>query len=326
MTVPKRTTRLAPSPTGDLHLGNARSLLLCWALGRARGWQVTMRIEDLDGARCDQRWEERILAGMRWLGIDWDGAVHRQSADVERYRSAMRSLDAENLVFTCERTRRELQAAAEAAGAPHESGRNTVSTAAMRPEAADRYAFAPGSVNHRLKIEPGLMHVRDESTGEHDFDLARTFGDPIVWTREDRPAYQLAVVVDDLRQGVTDVVRGVDLLPSAGLQQEIARLLGGTAPDWWRLPLLLDAEGRRLAKRDGDQTLGAFHDQGVRPERLIGLLARTCEMQEDASPMSAREFLEAFDPEHLQKWVRRSTAEGGDRLLPTDTTDLMEGP
>ena len=269
MTARMRTTRLAPSPTGDLHLGNARSLLLCWALGRAHGWQVTMRIEDLDGTRCDPRWEERILAGMRWLGIDWDGEVHRQSEDVERYQSAMRSLDASDLVFTCDRTRRELQAAAEAAGAPHESGRNTVSTAEMRPKASDRYTFAPGVCNHRLKIEPGLMRVRDEATGEHDFDLARTFGDPIVWTREDRPAYQLAVVVDDLRQGITDVVRGIDLLPSAGLQQEIARLLGGIAPHWWHLPLLLDPDGRRLAKRDGDQTLGALHERGVRPERII---------------------------------------------------------
>ncbi|MEE2681704.1 MAG: glutamate--tRNA ligase family protein [Planctomycetota bacterium] len=321
-----RTTRLAPSPTGDLHLGNARSLLLCWALARSEGWKVILRIEDLDGSRCDPRWEQRIIAGMRWLGLDWDGPVRRQSEDRERYAEAMRTFDVEDRIFTCPRTRRELQAAAEAAGAPHESGRNTVSTAEMRPEDPGRFTFAPGSGNHRLKIEPGTVRVRDLLTGEHDFDLASRFGDPIVWTRDDRPAYQLAVVVDDLEQGITDVVRGIDLLPSAGLQQEIAKLLGGGLPKWWHLPLLLDPEGRRLAKRDGDDTLGAFQEQGIPPERVIGLLARTCEMQEDAKPMSAREFVEGFDVEHFRKWVRRSAAAGGDRLRATDTTDLMEDP
>jgi glutamyl-tRNA synthetase len=324
MTAQTRTTRLAPSPTGDLHLGNARSLLICWALGRTLGWQVILRVEDLDGNRCDPGWEKKILEGLDWLGLDWDGPIERQSDEVEGYAQAMRTFDAAHLIFTCERTRRELRAAAEAAGAPHESGHNTISTASMRPQDPHRFTFAPGTCNHRLTIEPGVMNVRDEYTGEHAFDLETLFGDPIVWTRENKPSYQLAVVVDDLRQGVTDVIRGVDLLPSAGLQQTIAHTLGGTSPNWWHLPLLHDHEGRRLAKRDGDHTLGSFREQGVRPEQVLGLLARTCEMQDDASPLSAHDFLESFDPEHLREWVRRTAPMGEDRLRSTDTTDLME--
>ena len=287
---------------------------------------MILRVEDLDGNRCDPSWEEKILEGIRWLGLDWDGPILRQSDELRPYEEAMQKLDARHLVFTCERTRRELRAAAEAAGAPHESGRNIISTVSMRPEAPDRFRFTPGSCNHRLTIEPGMMNVRDEYTGDHTFDLASQFGDPIVWTRENKPSYQLAVVVDDLRQAVTDVVRAVDLLPSAGLQQTIAHTLGGTPPNWWHLPLLLDHDGRRLAKRDGDHTLGSFRERGVQPERILGLLARTCEMQEDAAPLSARDFLESFDTDHIREWARRSASTGEDRLRPTDTTDLMERP
>ena len=326
MTAPVRTTRLAPSPTGDLHLGNARSLLICWALGRSLGWRVLLRIEDLDGNRCDSGWERKIIEGMKWLGLDWDGPIQRQSDEVECYKQAMRKFDDANLVFTCDRTRRELRAAAEAAGAPHASGHNIISTASMRPEDPERFTFAPGSCNHRLTMEPGLMSVCDECRGNHVFDLADLFGDPIVWTREDKPSYQLAVVVDDLRQGVTDVVRGVDLLPSAGLQQRIARILEGTPPKWWHLPLLHDHEGRRLAKRDGDHTLGSLREHGVRPERILGLLARTCQMQEDAAPLSARDFLDSFDPEHFREPTRCGASAGEDRLRPNDTTELMERP
>ena len=326
MTPHSQTTRLAPSPTGDLHLGNARSLLLCWALGRSLGWQVLLRIEDLDGTRCDPKWETLILEGLRWLGIDWDGPVVRQSDELTKYQQAMAALDVDDRVFTCTRSRREVRAAAEAAGAPHEDGRKTISTPAMRPEDASRFRFEPGDCNHRLVIEPGKETVYDECVGRHAFELSTQFGDPIVWTRENTPSYQLAVVTDDLEQGITDVVRAADLLPSAGLQQALAGMLQGTAPRWWHLPLLLDHDGRRLAKRDGDHTLSACRVGGVSPERVIGLLARTCEMQEDASPMSLEQFLNAFDADQLCEWAGRIGVDGETRLQADDITKLMETP
>lgn len=326
MTPHLQTTRLAPSPTGDLHLGNARSLLLCWALGRSLGWQVILRIEDLDGTRCDPRWESLILEGLHWLGIDWDGPVLRQSDEPEKYEQAMKALDAGNLIFTCPRSRREVRAAAEAAGAPHQGGRKTISTPAMRPDDRSRFTFAPGDCNHRLVMEPGKETVQDECVGRHAFELATQFGDPIVWTRENTPSYQLAVVADDLQQGITDVVRAADLLPSAGLQQKIAERLQGSSPRWWHLPLLLDHDGRRLAKRDGDHTLSACRLRGVSPERVIGLLARTCEIQEDDRPMSLERFLRAFDADRMCEWAGRIGVDGETRLRADDITRLMELP
>ena len=299
-------------------------MLLCWALGRSLGWRVVLRIEDLDGTRCDRKWEELILEGMDWLGIEWDGPVVRQSDALEPYRNAMRTLDAHDLVFRCTRSRREVRAAAEAAGAPHQDGYRTISTPAMRPDDRSWFRFTPGDCNHRIVVEPGSEPVHDECIGDHAFDLSAHFGDPIAWTREDAPSYQLAVVVDDLEQGITDVVRGGDLLPSAALQQHIARKLDGTPPAWWHLPLLLDHDGRRLAKRDGDHTLSALRASGVSPDRVIGLLARTCEMQEDDGPMSPEEFLSAFDADHFRTWAGRIGIEGETRLRPEDMTRLTE--
>ena len=314
----RRTTRLAPSPTGDLHLGNLRSLLVGWALARRLGWNVVLRIEDLDGDRCRAEWEAVIIQGMRWLGMDWDGSERRQSDRIDQYASAMRPLSEAGLVFSCQRSRRELRAAAEALGAPHAGEGSTISTVAMRPTSPDRLGFTRRAGNHRLMVDPRPETVRDELLGEQEVDVSGRFGDPIVWTWRDTPSYQLAVVVDDLDQGVTDVVRASDLLPSAGLQQRITGLLGGDAPRWWHLPLLLDEGGRRLAKRDGDLTLGRLRSEGTRPEMIIGLLARTCEMQEDADPMTAEAFVSELDPERLRGWAVRDGSAHRDRLRASD--------
>ena len=314
-----RTTRLAPSPTGGLHLGNARSFLLCWALGRKLGWKVLLRIEDLDEERCTPAHEKAIIESLRWLGIDWDDEPVRQSARVDTHRVALEQLDGAGLLFACDRSRRELRAAAEAAGAPHETGSNLVSTEAMRPEDPALHHFIAGDRNHRMKIEQGVEDLTDELLGTSRHDLAAEFGDPIVWTRKDLASYQLAVVVDDLAQGVTDVVRGDDLLSSAALQQRIARSLEGESPDWWHLPLVLDEHGERLSKRKDDQTLESMREEGIPAERVIGLLAMSCGMLERPEPMDGNDFLETIDPASLQAWARESSRRGGDRI---DTTAL----
>ena len=319
-----RTTRLAPSPTGGLHLGNARSLLICWALGRNLGWRVLLRIEDLDRDRCSPEDDQGILDSLAWMGIDWDEEPTRQSQEHAQYRIAIEHLETAGLLFACDRSRRELRAAAEAAGAPHGAGTTVISTAAMRPEDKSRYRFMSGERNHRLLIEAGIDELYDELLGDSHHDVAAEFGDPIVWTRNDAPSYQCAVVIDDLRQGVTDVVRGDDLLASAALQARMAMMFERTPPRWWHLPLLLDPEGRRLSKRHGDETLVSMRGAGTPVERVIGLLAMTCAVQSDLAPMSTKDFLDAFDPARLQEWAKRTSSLGGDRLGATELAWLSE--
>ena len=283
-----------------------------------------MRIDDLDRERCSIEAEEAQIAALAWLGLDFDGPPKRQTADMGLYREALEQLAAKDLVFVCDRSRRDLRAAAEALGAPHESGSTIISTPSMRPEAPEAWSLGSGEVNHRLALPPGEESVLDEFMGPSTFDPVQAFGDPILWTRKDAPAYQLATVVDDMVDGITDVVRGEDLLPSAALQQRIGALLGAPNPRWWHLPLIHDADGRRLAKRDDDQTLESLRLRGIAPERVVGLLARTCEVQSTLAPMSADDFLTALDPASLQKWAQRESATGGYRLRPEELNWLQE--
>ena len=142
--------------------------------------------------------EKTILESLTWMGLDWDEKPTRQSDMFEQYRRALTHLESAGLLFACDRSRRELRAAAEAAGAPHGAGTTVCSTAAMRPQDKSRYRFLPGDRNHRLLVKEGIETIDDELLGQESFDVAAVFGDPIVWTRQDAPSYQFAVVVDDL--------------------------------------------------------------------------------------------------------------------------------
>ncbi|MDE0889864.1 MAG: glutamate--tRNA ligase family protein [Phycisphaerales bacterium] len=265
-----RTTRLAPSPTGDLHLGNVRSLLLSWALARRLGWRIVLRHEDLDQERSDEGGCDAIEASLEWLGIDWDGPALRQSDDLEPYRAAMARLAAQRLVFASNLSRREIR---EAVGAPQGEG-TVVFSASLRPKDPAAFRFDDQAGNYRLIVEPGPEAIRDELRGEREFDPSEEVGDMIVWTKTGRPSYQLAVVVDDDRQGVTDVIRGDDLLSSAARQQRLRRTLGMNGDlRWWHLPMVHDEHGRRLAKRDGDAGILALRDAGVSADRVVGLVA-----------------------------------------------------
>ncbi|MDG2021406.1 MAG: glutamate--tRNA ligase family protein [Phycisphaerales bacterium] len=283
-----RTTRLAPSPTGDLHLGNVRSLLLGWAIARARDWRIVLRHEDLDQERSDEGGCEAIESSLSWLGITWDGPALRQSDDLEPYRTAMIRLAEQRRIFASDLSRREIR---EAAGAPHEKG-PVVFPASLRPKDPSAFLFNEQEGNYRLVVEPGTERVRDELQGDREFDPSAEVGDMIVWTRNGRPSYQLAVVVDDDRQDVTDVVRGDDLFSSAARQQRLRRDLGMKgSPRWWHLPMVYDQEGRRLSKRDGDAGILALRDAGVSAERVIGLIAawaglipERCELPASAVP------------------------------------------
>ncbi|MBB47144.1 MAG: hypothetical protein CMJ33_00995 [Phycisphaerae bacterium] len=324
MTEPKRTTRLAPSPTGPLHLGNARSLLLCWAIGRARDWRVLLRMEDLDGERCTLESESMILEDLHWLGLDWDDEMIRQSDDVERHRRALQTASEAGTIFQCARSRKDLRETSEALNAPHEGGPKARSTYEMRPDHRTSYRFMPGEHNHRATIAPGPLIIEDEIVGRYECDPLDIFGDPIVWTRRDTPSYQLAVVLDDAHHGVTDVIRGEDLLPSAALQTRLAELFGVPSPRWWHVPLLRNHEGRRLAKRDEDETLSQMRARGIPKHNVIQHLSASCGMNEPY-PATAREFAEQIDHESIITWSKKLRLDGGDRL-PEDFEDRLKEP
>lgn len=284
------TTRLAPSPTGALHLGNARTFLANWALARRRGWRIILRIEDLDGPRVKPGAIDATTDTLAWLGLDWDAGPLIQSADLLPYRQAISRLALAGLAYPSDHTRGEV----EAASAPQEGAHEVPFPASLRPPLHPR-PFDREDVNWRLIVPPGSITIPDAFAGPRTFEPARSVGDFIVWTRRGHPAYQLAVVVDDHRQGVTDIVRGDDLLESAARQRIVYEGLGlAPLPNYFHLPLVRGDDGRRLAKRHGDSRLDTYRARGVPAERIIALLARWCGMGEP-SLLSAREFLDAFD-------------------------------
>jgi glutamyl-tRNA synthetase len=290
-----RTTRLAPSPTGALHLGNARTFLANWALARRHGWRILLRVEDLDGPRIKPGAAAATIDTLRWLGLDWDAGPFVQSEDLAPYRAAMNQLAEHARVYPSGFSRSEIEEAA--ASAPQEGVHEVAFPASLRP-ALVPCRFDDEHTNWRFATPEGLVRFDDAFAGPQTQEPARTIGDFVVWTRRGVPAYQLAVVVDDARQGVTDVVRGDDLLDSAGRQILLYRALGlAPEPTYTHLPLVRGPDGRRLAKRHGDTRLETYRAAGVSRDRIVGLLASWSGItpREEPREMAPTEFMERLD-------------------------------
>ncbi|QQS10177.1 MAG: tRNA glutamyl-Q(34) synthetase GluQRS [Phycisphaerales bacterium] len=308
-------TRLAPSPTGALHLGNARTFLVNWAMARQAGWRIVLRIEDLDGPRVKPGVIDASIDTLRWLGIDWDTGPIIQSHDPMPHIEAMRHLAAHALVFPSELSRAEIETAASA---PQEGSHEVRCPASMRPPLVP-IDFADTGTNWRFATPKEVVRVDDNFTGPREFTPSETIGDFIVWTKRGTPSYQLAVVVDDHRQGVTHIVRGDDLLESAARQALLYRALGyAPIPAYWHLPLVLGGDGRRLAKRHGDTRLDTYRDRGVTADRVIGLIAAWCGIVDSPTPMSPREFQAAMDVRRIPRNPVMFTMED-DRWLLADS-------
>ncbi|HBS28949.1 MAG TPA: tRNA glutamyl-Q(34) synthetase GluQRS [Phycisphaerales bacterium] len=272
---PTGITRLAPSPTGALHLGNLRTFVVNWALARQRGWRVVLRIEDLDTPRNKPGATDEALRVLRWAGLDWDEGPFVQSREPRPHREAMERLARSGLAYPCALTRGQIEAAASA---PQEGaeGHEVVFPASLRPPLEPR-AFDDPSTSWRFVVPERAVGFVDEFAGPQSRCPARTIGDFVVWTARGQASYQLAVVVDDARQGVTHIVRGDDLLDSAARQVLLIEALGlAPPPAYCHLPLVVGADGRRLAKRHGDTRLTRYMDMGVRAERVLGLLGAWC--------------------------------------------------
>jgi glutamyl-tRNA synthetase len=292
--------RLAPSPTGAQHVGNARTYLVAWLSARSRGGTVRLRIEDIDSPRIKPGAAEQALEDLRWLGLDWDGDVVVQTARLAHYEAALEELKRRELVYPCTCTRTDVAQAASAPHAEHEGP--TYPGTCSRRRAADAYELTGAGRSFAWRFR--LTHsppFTDRLAGEQHIDLARIGGDFVVWKSGGTPAYQLAVVVDDAATGVTEVVRGDDLIPSTPRQILLYRATGLAPPAFAHVPLVVGEDGRRLAKRHGDTRLSALRGAGVKPEALVGLLAWSCGWVERPEPVAARELLPLFRQESIPR-------------------------
>lgn len=278
MSDPAYRGRLAPSPSGLLHLGHARTFWIAEQRARAAGGALILRSDDLDAARFRLDFAEAMMEDLRWLGFSWDEgpdvggphAPYRQSERRPLYRTALEHLHAGGFLFPCARTRRDIL---EAASAPHEAvgSDEPVYPPAFRP---DPGAPLPPlgeriSVNWRFRVPDGQeLFFDDGRLGPQAAVAGRAFGDFPVWRKDDGPSYQLACVVDDAAMGVTEVVRGEDLVLSTFRQLLLYRALGRPGPRFYHCALLSDERGLRLAKRHDALSLRAMRERGEQPEAI----------------------------------------------------------
>jgi glutamyl-tRNA synthetase len=289
-------TRLAPSPTGALHLGNARTFLINWLLTRQNGWKIILRIEDIDGPRIKRGADQELIDDLSWLGLDWDEGPTYQSSRLPAYEGAISRLIASGDAYPCICSRKEVEAAASA---PHAEDGSLVYPGTCRGRFSSIQAARDASGRPpclRFAVPDGPIEFNDHFAGLRRFDVRRDLGDFVIAKSDGTPAYQLAVVVDDVEMGVNQIVRGDDLLDSTPRQLLLYRALGSTdqVPEYWHLPLIIGADGRRLAKRHGDTRLSAYRERGVKPDRLMALLARWCGLP-DATSIRPRDLIKSFD-------------------------------
>jgi glutamyl-tRNA synthetase len=263
--------------------------MINWALARKNNWELVLRMEDLVGPRIDIDSIELTITILKWLGIDWDGVMKLQSKNLAPYAEGLQVLIKNNDAYHCNLTRKEID---EAASAPHLD--DTVVQNNIRPEniCEHNQRWDQSATNWRFFVRSTSCTIKDELYPEIIFDDLKDF---VIWTKNNLPAYQLAVVTDDARQGVTDVVRGHDLLESAAWQTQIYEALGLDTPRWWHLPLVVGEDGRRLAKRHGDTRLQTYLQSGMRAEKIIGLLGNWCKVTEKHNELTTKEFLDGFD-------------------------------
>lgn len=273
--------RLAPSPTGYLHLGHARTFWVAWRRARAAHGTLVFRNEDLDHQRCKPEFVRAMYDDLRWLGLDWDegpdiGGAFAPYAQSERrglYLDAWRKLRDAGLIYPCNCSRKDLE---RALSAPHEDALQAGNdefpypgSCRSRISSARDYT-SPAGVSWRFKVPDGAtISFDDGNFGTQTFVAGRDFSDFLLWRRDDIPAYQLAVVVDDAAMQMTEIVRGADLLKSTARQLLLMSAMGHATPAYFHCPLMRDEKNTRLAKRHDALSLRKMREQGMKPEKLL---------------------------------------------------------
>ena len=296
--MPIPTGRFAPTPSGRLHLGNIFCAMLAYLSARSKGGRFLLRIEDVDIPRCPRRLAEQAIADLTWLGFTWDEAPVYQSDRGDLYRDALDRLAKAGHTYPCFCTRAQLMSLA----APNLGDTQVIyqrTFANLSPEeAAERAKTRAPAI--RLRVPDEDVSFEDGLFGHQTENLARDCGDFILRRSDGLYGYQLAVVVDDAQQGVTEVVRGRDILSATPRQLYLQRLLGCGAPDYVHIPLLVDAQGRRLAKRDKDLDLTAL-SQRFTPEEILGMLAFSAGLIDEVHPMTLEGLIPLFDWQKVRR-------------------------
>ena len=292
MTEKHAVGRFAPTPSGRMHLGNVFAALIAWLSVRSRGGEMVLRMEDLDTQRTSGEFAEILRSDLQWLGLDWDVETAPQSQRSAVYDRYFEKLMDEGLLYPCYCTRSQLHSV----NAPHLSDGTYVYPGTCRnlkkPPAGRKPAW-------RVVVPDKVWSFTDLVQGEYALNLATDCGDMVVRRADSVYVYQLAVTVDDGEAGVTEVVRGMDLLSSAPRQMYLQELFGFSHPQYGHVPMLLAPDGRRLSKRDKDLDLGELRKR-LTPEQLIGNLAYAAGLTEKYEPVSARELARHFRWETLR--------------------------
>lgn len=284
--------RFAPTPSGRMHLGNVFAGLIAWLSVKSRGGHMILRMEDLDTQRTSDEYARILREDLTWLGLSWDHETQKQSLRSSVYDRYFQFLQEKNLLYPCYCTRSQLHSV----NAPHLSDGTYVYPGTCR----NRRDIPNRAPAWRVLVPDRQWQVDDLLQGQYRENLATDCGDFVVRRADGVYVYQLAVTVDDGEAGVTEVVRGVDLLSSAPRQMYLQELFGFSHPDYGHVPLLLAPDGRRLSKRDKDLDLGTLQKH-ISPEKLIGVLAHASGLMDTPAPISARELAGEFTWQKLRR-------------------------
>ena len=284
--------RFAPTPSGRMHLGNVFAALIAWLSVRSQNGSMVLRMEDLDTQRTSGEFAQTLRQDLRWLGLDWDVETAPQSERSAVYDRYFEKMMDEGLLYPCYCTRSQLHSV----NAPHLSDGTYVYPGTCRTLQNPPVGRKPA---WRVCVPDKIWSFTDRVQGDYRLNLATDCGDMVVRRADGVYVYQLAVTVDDGEAGVTEVVRGMDLLSSAPRQMYLQELLGFSHPEYGHVPMLLAPDGRRLSKRDKDLDLGQLQKH-MAPESLIGNLAHAAGLIETFQPVSARELAAHFDWNRLK--------------------------
>ena len=308
--------RYAPSPTGPLHSGNLRTALLCWLQVRLAGGKFILRIDDLDQPRNKAGSLENIIEDLKWLGIDWDigpgissiSTEYQQSQRTSLYNDAFESLAKAQLIYPCSCSRKDI---ALAASAPHADDNPGIYPGTCRPRInkIKSTVAKTGSTNHawRFTVTNQTIEFIDQLRGRYSQQLESAVGDFVVKRKDGLFAYQLATVVDDGLMGVTDVVRGTDLIDSAPRQIALFKALGFSPPRFWHVPLMTDDRGNKMSKREGSESVCQWRRQGKTAEQLVGHMASSAGLIDHNKAISCEDLLNVLNGELFRQRLQTQT-------------------